>query len=60
MKVRFSASGASTKLLDPVDDLGLEEGEWESYSCEQKMSTAIAWANKNTEVRYDEVPEDLF
>ena len=43
--------------LDTVRDLGLEEGEWEQLSEDEKYKLADEWACERLEVGYTEVRE---
>jgi hypothetical protein len=60
MKVTFFCdSGANIKscrsaALDTVKDLGLDEGEWESYSEDQKYECAEQWAADKMSIWYEE------
>tara|TARA_R110002096_G_scaffold327284_1_gene521241 strand:- start:842 stop:1036 length:195 start_codon:yes stop_codon:yes gene_type:complete len=63
MKVRFNLdSGANihsnnqTGWLDTIEDLGLEEGEWESLSDDERHEMQVEWFNGNgyPEYSYDE------
>jgi hypothetical protein len=61
MKVRFNCdSGANihscneSDWLDTVEDLGLDEGEWEKYSDDEKWKCAEEWANERLEIYYEE------
>ena len=61
MKVKFFCdSGANihscreSEWLDTVEDLGLDEGEWESYSEEEKYKTAEEWAFERLEIFFEE------
>lgn len=66
-KVRFYIdSGANIKsrktsrILDTVDDLGLNEDEWESTSEFNKYNMAEEWAWQNgLDVGYEELDGDL-
>lgn len=40
--------------LDTVHDLGLEEGEWEAYSEDEKFEVTKEWANDGLEIYYEE------
>jgi hypothetical protein len=60
-KIRlFCESGANGRsyrvsgLLDSVDDLGLDAGEWESLSYPEKYNRAVEWANERLEIYYEE------
>jgi hypothetical protein len=60
MKVRFVCdSGANIKserseILDTVQDLGLDEGEWEGMDDDQKQNMVNQWANDRLEVYWDD------
>ena len=61
-KVKFYLnSGAnihSTKdsgILDTVEDLGLDEGEWEEMNEASKYAMAEEWASEYLEIYYEEV-----
>ena len=61
MKVKFFCnSGANihschdSGWLDTVKDLGLDEGEWEEYSDDDKWKQAEEWANQYLEIYYEE------
>ena len=65
MKVKLNVnSGAnihsnnSSGWLDPVKDLGLDEGEWETLSDEDKWEFAREWADNYIEIYYEEDPDD--
>lgn len=64
MKVTFCCnSGANIhscrkETLDTVDDLGLEEGEWEKLSEDEKMKFVEDWANDRLEIFYTEDEQD--
>ena len=54
MRVRFSVdSGANInsrntgEWFDPVEELGMEEGEWEKLSDDEKYKQAAQWANES-------------
>ena len=60
-KVRFFCdSGANihsckdSGVLDTVKDLGLDEGEWENYSDDEKYRCAKEWADQYLEIYYVE------
>ena len=61
MKVKFFCnSGAnihSTRedTFDTVTDLGLDDGEWENYSEDDKYKCAEEWANDRLEIGYEEI-----
>lgn len=61
MKVKFNCdSGANihscrTDTLDTVEDLGLEEGEWEAMDDEAKDEILKEWAWERIEMWWDEV-----
>ena len=64
-KVKFSVdSGANinscneSKWYDTVEDLGLEEREWENYSDDQKWEFADEWAQERLSIYYEEDYED--
>ena len=40
--------------LDTVRDLGLDDGEWEGYTEDEKYEIAEAWANNSLEIYYEE------
>ena len=40
--------------MDTVEDLGLDPGEWESYSEEEKYQAATNWANERIEIYFKE------
>ena len=61
MKVQFNVnSGAnihsnnSSGWLDTVEDLGMEAGEWEAMSDDDKWKEAEFWANERLEIYYEE------
>ena len=61
MKVQFNCdSGANicsnkkSGWLDPVDDLGLDEGEWQEMSDDDKWHAAKDWAEQYLEIDYEE------
>ena len=61
MKVQFyTDNGANihscrkSEWLDTVEDLGLEEGEWEKYSDDEKWVFAKDWADNYIEIGYEE------
>lgn len=60
MKVKFFCdSGANihscrSATLDTVKDLGLDEGEWETYSEDEKYKVAEEWANDRLEIYFKE------
>ncbi len=39
--------------LDTVEDLGLDEGEWEDYSDEEKEQMAKDWAYRSLAIYYE-------
>ena len=59
-KVKFNCdSGANIKscrseIIDTVADLGLDEGEWESYSDEEKQKEVERWAWDRLEIFYED------
>ena len=61
MKVQFFCdSGANIHscrkdTLDTVEDLGFEEGEWETLSDTDKMKQAEEWAYDRLEIGYREL-----
>lgn len=64
MKVEFYCdSGANIhscqeQILDTVKDLGLDEGEWEKLSEEEKWKLAEEWAyNVGLEIGFREIEE---
>ncbi len=40
--------------LDTVEDLGLDEGEWEAYTDDEKWQCANEWAQNYLEIYYEE------
>jgi hypothetical protein len=60
MKVKFFCdSGANihscrSETLDTVEDLGLEDGEWEELSEDEKQRLAVDWANEHLEIYFEE------
>ena len=60
MKIKFFCnSGANIhscrrETLDTVDDLGLQEGEWETLSDDEKDKMAEEWAWNKLEIGYDD------
>lgn len=64
MRVKFSCnSGANIhscreETLDTVDDLGLDPGEWEAMSDEDKYKMAEEWAHQRLEIYYEEIGDD--
>lgn len=50
------AEGGDTRIeeLDTVEDLGLEEGEWEEMSEEERYFIVDEWANERLEIWYEE------
>jgi len=61
MKVQFNLnSGANihsnnqSGWLDTVEDLSLEEGEWEGYTYEEKWEFAKDWADNYIEIGFEE------
>lgn len=61
MKVKFSCdSGANIhscryQVLDTVEDLGLDEGEWEAMSEEDKYKIAEEWAWDRLEIYFEDM-----
>jgi len=61
MRVKFCCnSGANIKscreaVLDTVKDLGMEEGEWEGLSDDEKYAVVDSWANDRLEIYYEEL-----
>jgi hypothetical protein len=61
MKVRFICdSGANIHSarkaeLDTVKDLGLDDGEWEEYTDEERQETVNDWANNRLEIYWEPV-----
>ena len=61
MKVRFCCdSGANihscrSEILDTVEDLGFDEGEWETLSDDAKTSLLDDWAAARLEIYYEEL-----
>jgi hypothetical protein len=60
-KVQFNCnSGANihsnhvSEWLDVVKDLGLEIGDWDEMSSEDKYKIAEDWANERLEIYYEE------
>lgn len=59
-KVKFFCnSGANIhscrkQVVDTVKDLGLDEGEWESMSDEEKYKVAEEWAQDRLEIYWEE------
>lgn len=65
MKVKFFVdSGANihsnneSEWFDPVEDLGMEEGEWESMSDEDKYKEAEMWVSNYLEIGYEEKEDE--
>lgn len=61
MKVQFNVnSGANvystnkSGWFDTVEDLGYGEGEWESFSDDEKWEEANIWAQDHLEIYYEE------
>tara|TARA_R110000851_G_scaffold3631_1_gene14836 strand:+ start:165 stop:365 length:201 start_codon:yes stop_codon:yes gene_type:complete len=63
MKVRFNLdsgenidSNNQTDWLDTVEDLGLEEGEWEKLNDDKRYEMQVEWFNGDgyPEYSYDE------
>lgn len=60
MKVSFFCdSGANihscrSETLDTVEDMRLEEGEWEAYSDDEKYKLAEEWAHDRLEIFFKE------
>lgn len=60
MKVKFICdSGANIhsarkETVDTVSDLGLEEGEWEKLTEEEKFSMVKEWADERLEIYWDD------
>ena len=63
MKVKFNCnSGANihscrTETLDTESDIGLEPGEWEKLSENDKQKIVEEWANDYLEIYFEEIPE---
>ena len=61
MKVKFCCdSGANihscrSEILDTVEDLGLDEGEWETLKDDDKLSLVDDWAANRLEIYYEEL-----
>lgn len=47
-------STMESEWFDPVKDVGLDEGEWEQMSDEDKWKEAERWANEILEIGYEE------
>ena len=65
MKVRFCCdSGANihscnkSDWMDTVEDLGLEDGEWEEMTYDEKHNMIEEWANNYLEIYYEEREND--
>lgn len=65
MKVKFYVdSGANihsnneSEWLDTVEDLGMEEGEWESMSDDDKYKEVEMWASNYLAMGYEEKDND--
>ncbi len=61
MKVRFNLnnganihSNRESGWLDTVEDLGLDVGEWEAYTDNEKYQMAEEWAADHIEIYYEE------
>lgn len=60
MKVKFCCdSGANIhscrrETLDTVKDLGLDEGEWESMSQDERYTLVEEWANDRLSIFWEE------
>lgn len=63
MKVKFCCNSRAnihstneSDWLDPVEDLGLDEGEWESMTDDEKykMAENYAWETMGLEIYYEE------
>ena len=61
MKVKFNIdSGANihsnneSEWFDPVDELGLKEGEWEKLTDDEKWDSAREWASNYLEIGFEE------
>jgi len=63
MKVRFYLdSGANIHScrqedFDTVDDLGLDAGEWEAFTEDEKFEFARDWANNYLDMGFEELSE---
>ena len=61
MKVKFCCdSGANihscrSEVIDTVEDLGLDEGEWEALRDADKLSLVDDWAANRLEIYYEEL-----
>jgi hypothetical protein len=60
-KVRFFLNNGAnihslrkSDLLDTVEDLGLDEGEWEGMSEDDKQKLAEEWAAEKIEIYFEE------
>lgn len=42
-------------ILDTVNDLGLDEGEWEEMSEDEKYAHAEGWAADKVEIYFEEM-----
>lgn len=62
MKVKFWCDNAAnihsekTITMDTEKDLGLDPGEWESFSVEEKEAYVADWANEQFSYGYEELP----
>ena len=61
MKVKFYVdSGANihsnneSDWFDTVEDLGMEEGEWEEMSCDEKLREVELWASNYLDIGFEE------
>lgn len=61
MKVKFHLdSGANihscndSGWIDPVEELGCEEGEWETLTDDEKYEIAEEWASNYLDIGYQE------
>ena len=61
MKIKlFCDSGANIHscrevTFDTVEDLGMEEGEWEAMTDDEKYEEAEIWANDRLSIGYEEL-----
>ena len=63
MKVQFNVnSGASVSSnnesgwFDTVEELGMDEGEWEAMTEDEKWEEANTWAQNYLDIFYEEKP----
>lgn len=58
LSIGYPGANRESGVLDTVDDLGLDEGEWESLSDDERYEFVTEWANDYIEYWYEDVADN--